>query len=286
MSIKDILQGRKLQSNLTPIARMGAPVRSWQSRAADMIQTPDSSLGLLGSKGNWVSGLASAVKSGLGFYGAMKDYENQKAYNENLAQMAEQERMDKLAQQDAEEKFRRDKLAQELLIHTNQLGAQRDYQNAQFENQKTLKQMEIDAANARAKTARNQSIADRDAQWAHEQELRDLVLKQQGIDPTKYGKDEAYTKQVNDMQAAKKAYEQYINDVNAQAAKNLTFEDYVNWRENPSAYDIDGRGWTGRKLGVRSGLTPKVTSANFGVQGETAQTDPLGFIPATGLNKL
>lgn len=274
MAIKEILQqegqGRKLQSNLTPIARMGAPVRSWQSRAADMMQEPDNSLGLLGSKGNWVSGLASAVKSGLGFYGAMKDMENQKAYNENLAQMAEQERQDKLAQQQFENYYKTNALAQ----------------------QKELAQMNIDAANARANTARSQAIADRNAQWAHEKELRDLALKQQGIDPTKYGTDEKYTQQVIANQAAREAEKQRIDTLNKLAESGkYSYDDVQKVINEPGRYSLVYdkpsalTAFFGRNTN-RLKDNGSVANANFGVQGETNPDNPMGFVYTNGLNKL
>lgn len=168
MAIKEILQGKKIQSNLTPIARMGAPVRSWQSRAADMMQEPDNSLGLLGSKGNWVSGLASAVKSGLGFYGAMKDMENQKAYNENLAQMAEQERQDKLAQQAWEQEYKKRALAQDL--EKAQLSIAADNRRAEIARGYALEDAERRRLQevADAELKRKQALEDREAQYQHE----------------------------------------------------------------------------------------------------------------------
>lgn len=87
-----------MRSNIAPITRMGRPVRSIYSRAADAIQTPDASLGLLGGKGNWVSGITNALKGGLGFYGAMKEAQAEQAYNDALAAQGEQDRADQLAQ--------------------------------------------------------------------------------------------------------------------------------------------------------------------------------------------
>lgn len=95
--INQILQGK---SNITPIARMGMPVRSAYSKIAEGIQEPSSQLGLLGDSGNIVTGLTSALKSGLGFYGATQDARNQQAYNENLAQLAEQNEQEQKAQAD------------------------------------------------------------------------------------------------------------------------------------------------------------------------------------------
>ena len=171
MAIKEILEGKRLQSNLTPIARMGAPVRSWQSRAADMIQTPDSTLGLLGSKGNWVSGLSNALKSGLGFYGARKDMGNQKAYNENLAQLAEQERQDKLAQQAWEQDYKERALAQDL--EKAQLSIDADNRRAEISRGYALEdaQRRREQELADAELKRKQAIEDRDAQYQHEQSI-------------------------------------------------------------------------------------------------------------------
>lgn len=85
--------------NRQPIRRMGQPVRSWQSRGAELIQTPGAEIGYA-TGGNVLAGLSNALKSGLGFYGAMQDARNQKAYNENLAQLAEQNEQAQQAQED------------------------------------------------------------------------------------------------------------------------------------------------------------------------------------------
>ena len=84
--------------NRQPIRRMGQPVRSWQSRGAELIQNPGAEIGYA-TGGNVLAGLSNALKSGLGFYGAMQDARNQKAYNENLAQLAEQNEQAEQAQE-------------------------------------------------------------------------------------------------------------------------------------------------------------------------------------------
>lgn len=100
MSIRDILSGRRINSNIAPIARMGQPVRSKATRYASIIPENDTRLGFL-KGGNLVSGLTSGLKSYLGFKGARQDYENERAYNDYLAQIAEQRMADQEAR-DAE----------------------------------------------------------------------------------------------------------------------------------------------------------------------------------------
>lgn len=97
MALRDILGFRRISSNITPIARMGQPVRSKASRYAHLIPENDTRLGFL-KGGNIVSGLTSGVKGYLGFKGARQDYENERAYNEYLSQLAEQSMADQNAQ--------------------------------------------------------------------------------------------------------------------------------------------------------------------------------------------
>lgn len=157
-SINDILENAARgynkvprTSKITPIVRMGVPVRSVQSQMAEAIKEPTSDIGYV-KGGNIATGLANALKSGLAVYGAFKDREAQQAYNDNLAQIAEQERQDKLAQQAAEQDYKDRALAQDL-------------QKAQ---------MAIDATNARAELARQQALEDSKAQWEHDKEVYDL----------------------------------------------------------------------------------------------------------------
>ena len=196
-----------------------------------MIQVPNADASFV-KGGDIVTGLTSALKSGLGFYGAMQDAKNQQAYNDYLAQVAEQERQDKLGQQAFENDYKDRALAQQAELAQNQLSAQA-----------AMKQKEIEAQNARAELARQQALADRADQRKYEQTI--------------YDRNRADT--LSDTQAANdaKAQAQYIQDMNAIAAKNLTAEDYNRWRENPNAYDIKGSNWFGRKLGFRGDLIEK-----------------------------
>lgn len=171
--IREILQGKNLNSNIAPIARMGRPVRSVYSRAADAIQTPDSRIGILGSAGNWTSGLANALKGGLGFYGAIKDAQAEQAYNDYLAQMAEQERQDKLAQQAWEQDYKERDLAQDL--EKTQLAINADNRRAEIARRYALEDAERRRSQevADVELKRKQALEDRDAQWAHEQSVYD-----------------------------------------------------------------------------------------------------------------
>jgi hypothetical protein len=144
-------QRKPVQSRITPIVRMGQPVVSKYTRFAEKISDPSLEMGYA-KGGDIVAGLTSGLKGYLGMRGAMEDMRNQQAYNDNLAQIAEQERQDKLAQQAAEQDYKDRALAQDL-------------QKAQ---------MAIDATNARAELARQQALEDRKAQWEHDKEVYDL----------------------------------------------------------------------------------------------------------------
>lgn len=217
MVIRDIAQG-KLASNITPIARMGSPVRSAYSRAAEMIQTPSDDIGY--AKGGFLlSGLTNALKSGLGFYGAAKDAQAEQAYYDSLAEQAKQEREDKLAQQQAE----------------------MDYKNNALAQQKELAQMNIDAANTRANTAREQALADREAQWAHEASVynrnrADAMADQQA--QLQAAIDAENRKQNNALALEEQKRQNAINDT---IAKGLRPEEQQKYLNNPQNYYIKSR---------------------------------------------
>ena len=218
--IKDIL-------NRQPIARMGAPVRSWQSRGAELIQTPGADIGYV-TGGNIVSGLTNALKSGLGFYGAIKDTQAQRAYNENLAQLAEQERQDKLAQAAAEEQYKQQVLAQQAELARQQLEAQANAATARYAHEKEMEGIR-----------QRNAVALQQAQLQKQQEAKDLALRQQGIDPTRYGYDEEYTKQINDLAAAKAAEEKRQEHLNKLVESGkYSPEDVDIVRENPQQYTL------------------------------------------------
>lgn len=179
MAIRDILAGKKLNSNISPIARMGRPVRSNYSVAADMIQTPDSRIGILGSEGNWVSGLSNALKSGLGFYGAKKDAQAEQAYYDALAQQAEQDRQDKLAQQAFENEYKTNALAQQADLAQKQIDAQAALQANQFNQQKEMEGIKNENAIALQSAATQAAIEAENRKRAYEEEQ--LLLKQ--LDP-------------------------------------------------------------------------------------------------------
>lgn len=179
MSIRDILQRRKINSNINPIARMGVPVRSNYSTAADYIQTPDRTLGLLGGTGNLVTGLTSALKGGLGFYGAKQDARNQQAYNEYLAEQAEQARQDKLAQQATENQYKQDALAQQAELAQKQIEAQAALQANQFNQQKEMEGIKNENAIALQSAATQAAIDAENRKRAYEEEQ--LLIKQ--LDP-------------------------------------------------------------------------------------------------------
>lgn len=132
MRISDILRGKKLNSNIRPINRIGAPVQSAYTRAAQTIKDPSEDWGLLGTKGNIAAGLTSALKSGLGMYGALKDLRAEQAYNDALAQQAEQNRQDQLANNEEQKRLNYIKLG----INPDRLGEEGYLEQALANNQK------------------------------------------------------------------------------------------------------------------------------------------------------
>jgi len=259
--IREILQGKSLNSNIAPIARIGRPVRSAYSRAADAIQTPDSRIGILGTAGNWTSGLANALKGGLGFYGAMKDAQAEQAYNDYLAQQAEQDRADKLAQQQAEMDYKNRSLEQQAMLAQNAIDAQREMENTKFGHQKELINKQTQAAT----------------------EAKNLAMRQQGIDPKRYGYDEEYTKAVNAEQVAKEAEKQRVESYRKLLESGKYSPDDVEKviqdperfsliYDKPSAFTA----FFGRNPNriVDNG---NVTKANFG--NSMSAVDPMGLMP-------
>lgn len=229
MSIKDILQRKKINSNINPIARMGVPVRSNYSRAAETIKDPTEDLGLLGTAGNIAAGLTAGLKSGLGFYGAMQDARNQQAYNNYLAQVAEQERADKLAQQATENEYKTNALAQQKELAQMGIDAQTAARAEQFANQKemeAIKQanaLELQKLNAKsaldvAAAKRSQDLSDLKAKYAREDALYKRGLLEKGIDPDLYGTDAEYTALVNDA-VRKQAVQDQLNAANIELGK-------------------------------------------------------------------
>lgn len=205
------------QSRISPIARMGQPVQSKYTRAAERLSDPSLEWGYV-KGGDIAAGLTAGLKGYLGMRGAMEDMRNQQAYNDYLAQAAEQERQDKLGQQAFENDYKERQLAQQAELAQNQLSAQA-----------AMKQQEIEAQNARAELARQQALADRADQRKYEQKI--------------YDRNRADT--LSDTQAANdaKAQAQFVQDMDEIASKRLSPEKYNQWRENPQGYDIRTRGW-------------------------------------------
>lgn len=221
--IRDIL-------NRQPIARIGAPVRSWQSRGAELIETPNTDIGYV-TGGNIVSGLTNALKSGLGFYGAIKDTQAQRAYNENLAQLAEQQYQDEQAK----------------------LAAEQDLKERALAQQAELKQQELAAQEARARQQREQQLADMavkrqqelaDAERKRQQELADMETRRQ------YALEDVAAKQAAEQAAYERNRQAAIADA---IASKLPAEEKQQYLENPQAYDVkySPNSVVGRLLGFR-----------------------------------
>lgn len=241
MAIKEILAGRG--SNINPITPIGRPTRSVYSRMADTIQTPNSMLGLMGSTGNWVTGLTNAFRSGLGFYGAKKDYEAEKAYNEQLAAQAAQERQDKLAQQAWEQEYKERALAQDL--EKAQLSIAADNRRAEIARGYALEDADRRRAQelADAELKRKQAIEDRNAQYAHEQSIYDRNRANAIADrdaQLQAAIDAENRKQAHDLHLEEQKRQNTINDM---IAKGLRPEEAQKFLNNPQGYDAYSRGW-------------------------------------------
>lgn len=172
------------------------PSKSKYTIAAEGIQTPDATLGYV-KGGNLLTAITNGLKSGLGFYGAMQDRKAEQEYNQALADLAEKERADKLAQQAFENDYKDREIAQKA-----------ELAQSQYANQKDIAQIHIDADALRAKQARENALIDAERQrqyaledrnykTAQEQELYKRGLLEQGIDPNLYGKDAQYTALIN-----------------------------------------------------------------------------------------
>lgn len=166
MKINEILAKRK-NSNIAPINRMGAPVKSKYTIAAQSLSRPTTDWGYV-KGGDIAAGLASGLRGYLGMRGAIEDARNQQAYNDYLAQMAEQERQDKLAQQAWEQDYKERALAQDL--EKAQLSIDADNRRAEIARGYALEDAERRRLQevADAELKRKQAIEDRNAQYRHE----------------------------------------------------------------------------------------------------------------------
>jgi hypothetical protein len=195
--------------------------------------------------GDIAAGLAAGLKSYLGMRGAMQDMSNQQAYNDYLAQMAEQDRQDKLGQQAFENDLKDRALAQEAQLAENQLNAKAD----EFERQKELEGIKhanaLELQNAQIEREKNIYDRNRADALADAQTKRnfDLALLNQ--------------KAKNDKDA------EMLKGLDAIAQKRLNAEDYALWRQNPDAFDITGDGWFSRKVGRKASITPKNQPVNI-----------------------
>lgn len=221
---------------------MGVPVRSKYSVISQSIADPTEKWGYV-KGGDIAAGLAAGLKSYLGMRGAMQDMSNQQAYNDYLAQMAEQERQDKLDQQGWDRDYKERALAQDL--EKAQLG--------------------LNTTKEERAMAREQALADRASQYEHEKALYDIKRADALADR------EAQLQATMEAEKRKQEYDQallaqkteearkaeMLKDLDTVAQKRLSAEDYALWRQNPDAFDITGDGWFKRKLGIRANIERK-----------------------------
>lgn len=187
--------------------RLARPSASAATRMANSMESADPALGYM-KGGEWLSAITNGLKTGLGFYGAIKDAQAQDAYNQQLAELAAQERADKQAQQAFENDYKNRELAQKETL-----------QQGQFANQKDIEAMKILAAQEQAKQANANAIAAEKRKVAQEQALHDRGLLEQGIDPELYKSDAEYRAQIN--QAIKQqALQDQINAANIELGKS------------------------------------------------------------------
>ena len=186
---------------------LARPSTSAATRMSGIIADADPALGYA-KGGKLLTALTSGLKSGLGFYGAIKDAQAQDAYNQLLAEQQAQDRADKQAQQAFENDFKDRELAQKEAL-----------QQGQFANQKDIEAMKIAAAQEQAKQANANAIAAEQRKVAQEQALHDRALLEQGIDPELYKSDAEYRAQIN--QAIKQqALQDQINAANIELGKS------------------------------------------------------------------
>lgn len=224
------------------IQRMGMPARSKSSLVAENLPTPTSDWGYV-KGGNLAAGLAAGLKGYLGMRGALEDSRNQQAYNDYLAQLAEQERQDKLEQQGWDRDYKERALAQDL--EKAQLG--------------------LNTTKEERAMAREQALADRESQYEHERALYDIkradaladreAQLQAAMEAEKRKQEYDQALLAQKTEEARKA--EMLKDLDTVAQKRLSAEDYALWRQNPDAFDITGDGWFKRKLGIRANIERK-----------------------------
>lgn len=241
-SVKQALsnQGKRktTQSRITPIVRMGQPVQSKYTRAAERISDPSLEWGYV-KGGDIAAGLTSGLKSYLAFRGAAEDAKNQQAYNDNLAKIAEQERQDKLAQQEFDNQYKLDQLAQQMKI-------------AEMSNQ---------GANSRAEQQHQWAVEMENAKRQQAKAENDLALRRQGIDPELYGVDDNYTAQIN--QALKQqAVQDQLNAASVELGKSgkVGMDQVSESVSTGKPLTYGDNGWISNMLGINKfgiGKTPR-----------------------------
>ena len=198
--------------------RLARPTASAATRMSNSMESVDPALGYM-KGGEWLSAITNGLKTGLGFYGAIKDAKAQDAYNQQLAELAAQERADKQAQQAFENDYKNRELAQKETLQQGQFANQKEMQASQLANARDIEAMKILAAQEQAKQANANAIAAERRKAAQEQALHDRALSEQGIDPELYKSDANYRAQIN--QAIKQqVLQDQINAANIELGKS------------------------------------------------------------------
>ena len=153
----------------------GGARTSTPTRLASAIQDPSATNGLV-SGGNWATGITSGVKGFLTGLGAMKDLQNERAYEQDM----EQKYQDQLAQAQANEDRKFNLAALSAGIDPNKMG-----QEGYLEE---LQQQKLDQANAlkQAQYAREDAVA----KQAHEYKMAQIAAqnKAKALQQTEYEK--------------------------------------------------------------------------------------------------
>lgn len=228
--------------------------------ANEMIGEPSDNWGYV-KGGDIAAGLAAGLKGYLGMRGALEDSKSEQQYNDYLAQLQQQASEREQQRYDDQQQLEYYKLAQQGELANKRLLAEK----------------------AAAERARAQAVEDRDL--AYQRKLDELAMQrqqaladrqaQQDYEQAVYTRNRADTVTDNYAQRAfeenkqrRAAYmaeqAQYLKDLDSVMQKKLSAEDYLKWRENPEAYDVNSRVWLNPKrwFGKANNLVPKESAFN------------------------
>ena len=189
-------------------ARTSAP-----TRLASAIQDPSATNGLV-SGGNWATGITSGVKGFLTGLGAMRDMQNERAYEEKLQQQYEAQLAQEQADRDQKQAnwqatFDQNKANADRDFALKQAIADRNYESQQRQLDPAIKQAEYDRADAVAKQA-------------HEYKLAEIAAQNQAkLEADKLEKQAKAEKEEESKKEATRAAENALADLQELADTNV-----------------------------------------------------------------